>query len=269
MTGLPISLRLSEMHTDILFMGISSESKQIDIPAPLLAAAFVLFGAFAGATGAVIFGVLGAFLGGILAAAAAYGIVLAWQFARGLQSATPTVPAAAEAITPEIAADRTDSLTGLANENGLMAWFADRGPRLASDGMGLVVLVAKLEDFAKLEASRGREVADSILKEIAIRVSVVSGSEGIAARTNGDEFASVVVVVPAHAQAVAAERAGHLVELISRPVEHPSGAIWIGGSVGGATGSPDKGPEILAAARAALAAASRKGRNQYVVAKAD
>jgi diguanylate cyclase (GGDEF)-like protein len=168
-----------------------------------------------------------------------------------------------------LSADRIDALTGLANENGLAAWFAEKGGRLASDGKGIVVLVARLDDFDQVVSRRGQAIADLVLKEVAARVAVVAGSDGIAARTDGDEFASVVAVVPSRSEAIASERAGHLIELIGRPVEHSAGSIWLGGSVGAAYGSPLSGPAVLARARTALAQAARLGRGQCVVAKAE
>jgi predicted signal transduction protein with EAL and GGDEF domain len=94
---------------------------------------------------------------------------------------------------------------------------------------------------------------------------MVAGEEGIAARTDGEEFASVVAVVPERSEAMATERAGDLVDMIGRPVEHPMGAIWIGGFVGAAVGSPLDGDGTLARARKSLAAAVRLGRGQFVV----
>jgi len=172
------------------------------------------------------------------------------------------MPIPAQAVIP---ADRVDSLTGLANMNGLNAWFAEKGPRLAADGKGIVVIVARLDDFQPLIGSRGQSVADAVLVEVAKRVVMVAGDEGIAARTDGEEFASVVTVVPDRSEAIAKERAGDLIEMISRPVEHPMGAVWIGGSVGAAVGSPLDGEGTLARARVALASAVHLGRGQFVV----
>ena len=45
--------------------------------------------------------------------------------------------ATAEAPAPEpiaLTGDRIDELTGLANENGMLAWFRERAKRIAEDG---------------------------------------------------------------------------------------------------------------------------------------
>jgi diguanylate cyclase (GGDEF)-like protein len=163
--------------------------------------------------------------------------------------------------------DRLDSLTGLANENGLMAWLSEKGARIAADGKGIVIVAADLEDFDKIEQTYGKEVSDAVLIEVARRVATCTGSDGIASRTGGDEFAAIATVVPEDFAEVAADQAGRLAELIQRPVELPSGVIWIGGSVGAAAGMVSEGHAVLANAREALKKAKRLGRGHYVVHK--
>jgi diguanylate cyclase (GGDEF)-like protein len=235
---------------------------------PILGA---LFAALSALSGAVV--ALAAGLPVALAASAAAGVVAYLVLIRlRPRSAVPVTekPLQVQSATPAketatIPADRIDQLTGLANMNGLNAWFAEKGPRLAADGKGIVVLVAHLDDVQPLIRSRGQAVADAVLVEVAARVAMVAGDDGIAARTDGEEFASVVAVVPDRSEAIATERAGHLLEMIGRPVEHPSGAIWIGGSVGAASGSPLDGTGTLQRARRALASAIKLGRGQCVV----
>ncbi len=165
----------------------------------------------------------------------------------------------------EIPPDRLDPLTGLANINGLNAWFAEKAQRLAQDNKAIIVLSADLANYAQLVRSRGQELADAVIKEAARRVASFTGDDGIAARTEGDEFAVVATVVPAHSLELTAERAGKLTELLQRPVELPIGVIWIGGSVGAATGSPLEGQAVLAKAREALKKAKLVGQGHYVV----
>lgn len=166
----------------------------------------------------------------------------------------------------EIPIDRIDALTGLANENGLSAWFSEKCGKLAADGKGIIVLSADLADFDQIERSRGRAISDAVLIEVSKRVASCVGMDGIAARTSGDEFAAVATIVPLHSAEAAAEQAGKLAELIQRPVELPSGVVWIGGSVGAAYGLPLDGEKVLARARAALVKAKKVGRGHYIVA---
>ena len=211
-------------------------------------------------------------IGAAIGVAGAFTALLTAFFA----TIAPRVPMRATdyAVAPEaeerkedISPDRLDPLTGLANENGLMAWLSEKGARIAADGKGIIVVTADLEDFEKIEQSHGKEVSEAVLIEVARRVATCTGSEGIAARTNGDEFAAIATVVPANYAEYAAEQAGKLAELIQRPVELPSGVIWIGGSVGAAAGPVSEGGVILENAREALKKAKRLGRGHYVVHK--
>jgi diguanylate cyclase (GGDEF)-like protein len=224
-----------------------------------------LLGARAGGPG----GILGALAGAAIAAAAA-GFLASGIF-RPAGAAEAPAAASPEPAGPDLEAlakipeDRTDALTGLANANGLAAWFAERGPRLEEDGKGIVVLVANLDRFDEVERSRGKATAESVLIEVAQRVKVFAGEDGVAARTGGDEFVAIATSVPDHAVEYAEERAGTMAETIGRPVELKTGAMWIGGSVGAAVGRASEGDDILARARMAFAKARRLGLGRYVV----
>ncbi len=228
----------------------------------------IALGTGASLVGSIAFLVGGFALAAVCAALIGTGSLVYVLFIQGDKTA-----AAAPAFSPvedvpddaPIPADRIDALTGLANENGLFAWFSEKGAKLAADGKGIVVLSADLADFDQVERSRGKEIAEAVLKEVAKRVASCTGTDGIAARTSGDEFAAVATVVPAHSAEMAAEQAGKLAEMLQRPVELASGVVWIGGSVGAASGSPLEGTAVLDRAREALKKAKRLGRGHYVV----
>ena len=182
---------------------------------------------------------------------------------------TPSIPSEKtedkQSVDIIIPVDRIDALTGLANENGLMAWFAEKGVKLAADGRGIVLLVADLADFDQIERARGKAIADEVLIEVSKRVASCTGEDGIASHNSRDQFAAVATVVPMNSAEVAAEQAGKLAELLQRPVELPTGVIWIGGSVGAAYGSPLQGADVLSRARKALIKAKLIGRGHYIV----
>lgn len=222
--------------------------------------------ALSGASCAV--GAIAASLGGPVAAAIAVACACAGTFAfflAGDALRARAATAATGAPSSEIPSDRIDPLTGLANENGLMAWLKEKSDRIARDGKGIIVLAADLAEFERIEKTYPPEIVDSVLKEVARRVSTCTGADGIAARTSGDEFAAIATVVPARSSEAAEEQAGKLAELIQRPVELPTGVVWIGGSVGASWGEVSDGAEILRVAREALKKASALGRGHYVV----
>jgi diguanylate cyclase (GGDEF)-like protein len=245
---------------------LKQQGKKLDFTRVVSVAFVLLSGALSGivahAVGVVAaIGVAGGFAVLLLAF---FGTVAPRVVARAQEfAAEPVTETRKETISP----DRLDPLTGLANENGLMAWLSEKGARIAADGKGIIVVTADLEDFEKIEQTHGKEVSDAVLIEVARRVATCTGSEGIAARTNGDEFAAIATVVPANYAEYAAEQAGKLAELIQRPVELPAGVVWIGGSVGAAAGPVFDGGVILENAREALKKAKRLGRGHYVVHK--
>jgi len=215
-------------------------------------------------------GSLSAFFGGLTLALCVTALVgagtLAYFFRKLLKKTALTGSPSAPAVDT-IPSDRIDSLTKLANENGLMAWLSEKSARLIADSKGIIVLSADLADFDQVERSYAKPIVEAVLIEVARRVATCTGVDGIAARTSGDEFAAIATVVPANYAEVAEEEAGKLAELIQRPVELPTGVIWIGGSVGASYGAVTDGALILAQSREALKQAKRLGRGHYVVSK--
>jgi len=223
--------------------------------------------------GSCLVGSLSAFFGGLilsLCMTVLLGAGTLAYFIRKLMK-TPAAPGAepipSMPAVDTIPSDRIDPLTQLANENGLMAWFAEKGARLIADNKGIIVLSADLADFDQVERSYAKPIVEAVLIEVARRVATCTGADGIAARMSGDEFAAIATVVPANYAEVAEEEAGKLAELIQRPVELPTGVIWIGGSVGASYGAVTDGTLILAQSREALKQAKRRGRGHYVVSK--
>lgn len=236
-----------------------------------------LAGILAGAS--ALLGLLGYALAGTIggliavATALALGSLLGRNFGReSLKAEEPTMPSeeagpAEAASGPTLSEDRIDTLTGLANENGLMAWFAERIPKLAAEKRDIVVLSASLEGLEPILRSRGQGVVDKVIIEVAHRIEAFASEGGIAARTGGGEFAAKVSVTPEHASYYASEIAARLAEVLQRPVEMPEGVIWIGGCVGAASGPASEGSGVLTRARTALERAKQIGLGHYVVDK--
>lgn len=228
---------------------------------------------------ATLLGGLAALAGGVaglvVSVAIVTGVVIGFLFTTPSQQkpADPLAPSLTpEKVHPkapeapkEIPPDRIDALTGLANMNGLNAWFAEKTARLAADNKAIIIMAADLANYGQLVLSRGQEQADAILKEAAKRVSTFTGEDGIAARTGSDEFAVVAAVVPQKSVELISDQAGKLTEMLQRPIELPMGVVWIGGSVGAAMGNPMEGPAILEKAREALKKAKKLGEGHYFV----
>jgi diguanylate cyclase (GGDEF)-like protein len=215
---------------------------------------------------AALIGMVSTLLGGVLSGVAAVVFVALVAYVTPvLIERSRKKPDIATTITREISQDRIDSLTGLANENGLMGWISENATRVSTDGKSIVILSTDLDGFDTLERTRGKQAADAVLIEVAKRVASCTGENGIAARTGNDEFAAIASVVPWQSREIAADQAGKLAELIQRPVELSSGVVWIGGFVGAAAGPPGEAMMVLAHAREALKQAKIMGRGHYKV----
>jgi diguanylate cyclase (GGDEF)-like protein len=83
-----------------------------------------------------------------------------------------------------------DALTGLANRTLLV----ERIEHLLGAGSAVDVVFLDLVGFKAVNDTYGHDTGDAALREIAQRLEVAVGNEGLAARLGGDEF---VIVVPA------------------------------------------------------------------------
>lgn len=220
-------------------------------------------GAFLGGVATLLGGILGLLIGVLLTALIMVGLLLyeAWKIQKKQAlSQKPKEPKATG--IPE---DRTDELTGLANENGLKAWFIEKTGRIQEDNKAIMVISADLANYSQLVASRGQAQADAILKEAARRIASFTGADGIAARTGTDEFAVIATVLPTQNIELVSDTAGKLTEMLQRPIEMPTGVVWIGGSVGAAMGKPNEAQQTLERARQALKKSKQLGVGHFYV----
>lgn len=151
----------------------------------------------------------------------------------------------------------TDLLTGLPNR----ACFYRAVESALSGGQPLALLMIDLDGFKDVNDTLGHAVGDSILCEIAARLTAAVGDRGMAARMGGDEFAillggEAVYTVQAFSDAVIAA--------LSRPILVDQQEVHVGASCGIAK-APQHAQEALAligGADLALFQAKRMGGSQ-------
>nr|WP_296067544.1 EAL domain-containing protein [uncultured Actinoplanes sp.] len=80
----------------------------------------------------------------------------------------------------------SDQLTGLANRRALMRDLLAFRRRAGQQG---TLIVIDLHGLAEINDSRGREIGDATLIEVARRIRSLIGADDVAARLGGDEFA--------------------------------------------------------------------------------
>jgi diguanylate cyclase (GGDEF)-like protein/PAS domain S-box-containing protein len=154
-----------------------------------------------------------------------------------------------------------DELTGLPNR-GLLKDRLDRAAALCRrEATPLAVLFLDLDYFKHVNDSLGHAAGDSLLQEIARRLSAGVRAEDTVARLGGDEF-----VLLLHADARGAARtAEKLLALLSEPCMMEGHMLRVAASIGIAL-CPEDGNDhesLLRAADTALALAKQTGRGTY------
>ena len=159
----------------------------------------------------------------------------------------------------------TDPLTGLANR----AWFYQVLEERLAPGRGpcisAAVLFLDLDGFKDVNDARGHQAGDTLLAEVANRISHCVREQDLVARHGGDEF--VVLLVKIESPSVALAVAARIIEAISVPFPVDDGHVHLGVSVGIAL-FPEHGSsgnELLKRADLAMYRAKNQGGRSYAV----
>ncbi|HEY7933430.1 MAG TPA: bifunctional diguanylate cyclase/phosphodiesterase [Solirubrobacteraceae bacterium] len=144
---------------------------------------------------------------------------------------------------------RYDQLTGLPNRT----LFIERVEQaLAQDEISrLAIMLVDIDGFKEINDTLGHQTGDTLLREIATRISSASGQDGIAARMGGDEYGLVLRDAPSsdRALAVASTVQTHLLE----PITLDGVALNIETSIGIAHGSSEVSDPVELLRRADVA----------------
>jgi diguanylate cyclase (GGDEF)-like protein len=149
----------------------------------------------------------------------------------------------------------TDALTGLANRRQLLKTLQDE----AVGGPPCVLLAIDLDGFKNINDTRGHDVGDTVLVEVANRLRTNLRPGDLAARLGGDEFAVLMWSKPPEAMVVSQR----LLTVLSRPYELDSGTAFISASIGVAgCATADSVPSLLRNADLALRFAKQRGKHR-------
>jgi diguanylate cyclase (GGDEF)-like protein len=125
-----------------------------------------------------------------------------------------------------------DKLTGLPNR----AWFGETlreaVEAAAKSGLRLAVLYIDLDNFKDVNDTLGHEVGDSLLQQVAERLTAGGNETAAAARIGGDEFALILPALDADAGATAIALGESLIAALGQPFAIDGRPIFIGASVG-------------------------------------
>jgi diguanylate cyclase (GGDEF)-like protein len=155
---------------------------------------------------------------------------------------------------------RTDTVTGLLNRGGLNHALVEQLLSLPPDSK-LALFWLDLDRFKEVNDTLGHGVGDSVLAEVAHRLTDVAPADATVARFGGDEFVAACIVGD---RAESEQLASAMIGDLSRPFRIDGNRIACGASMGVAL-LPDDGHDIdtvMQSADLALYHAKVGGRNQ-------
>lgn len=158
-----------------------------------------------------------------------------------------------------------DELTHLPNWELFKTQLSQQMDNRKQDAGKLAVMLVDLDRFKWINDNLGRNVGDSLLQEVAKRLSSVVGSEDAVARLSSDEFVIMLPSIKGIDDAVkVAQRA---VDQLSQGIFVDHREIFISGSVGISIypEHASQPKELVKKADVAMYAAKQGGRNTYRV----
>lgn len=162
-----------------------------------------------------------------------------------------------------------DGLTHINNRRRFDEYAAVEWERALRDRSEISVLIADVDDFKHYNDTYGHLAGDEVLKKIAMAVHNSSiRPADLAARFGGEEFAIVLPGTSSVGAQHVAERLREAVESLQVPHQGSAVLEVVTLSIGGATGSPERGSallDLLDKADTALYQAKALGKNQVVL----
>lgn len=156
-----------------------------------------------------------------------------------------------------------DELTGLPNRNYFMQHLAQHIEIARRHGSLLAVLFLDLDRFKNVNDTLGHPCGDSLLKQVAVRLSGLMRREDIVARLGGDEFVCLLPSVE-HREQVA-QVAKKIIDALSRSFDVDGHELSACSSIGISL-YPDDGSDVdtlIKHADSAMYRAKDQGRNRY------
>ena len=165
-------------------------------------------------------------------------------------------------------AARTDALTGLLNHGAMQVRLREEIARAQRDGTVLSCVILDLDDFKRVNDSRGHQAGDELLRGVADLLRAELRPYDQVARYGGDEF---VLLLPGSDEATACQVAERVRDAVAAEAE-PGSRLELAGacSLGVAQWhEPLDAAALLEHADRALLLAKRTGKGRVAVANAD
>jgi diguanylate cyclase (GGDEF)-like protein/PAS domain S-box-containing protein len=157
-----------------------------------------------------------------------------------------------------------DELTGLPNRRAVLDHLATALTGRDGTSGPVAVCTLDIDHFKDLNDSRGHDVGDQLVVQVAARLRRRVEPGDLVARLGGDELAVVTTTVPTIRRA--AQTAGQWLDVFDEPFELDGGACHVTASAGVALATRgDRPADVLRRADAAMYLAKRRGRARVEV----
>ncbi len=153
-----------------------------------------------------------------------------------------------------------DALTGLANRAQLGRILYEMG----TSGTPCAILFIDLDGFKLINDTRGHDVGDEVLLEVAARLRSAVRPSDVVARFGGDEFVVVCSNTTGEEFGIARRVSERIEHLLRCPIKTQDGPATVTASIGIADGviDPEVPQELLQRADAAMYQAKRLGKDR-------
>ncbi|WP_115365943.1 putative bifunctional diguanylate cyclase/phosphodiesterase [Alteripontixanthobacter maritimus] len=156
-----------------------------------------------------------------------------------------------------------DSLTGLANRHNMNRHLDGRMAGGKSSGRTCALMMLDLDKFKHVNDTLGHQAGDSLLCQVAERLTAIAGKRGMVCRLGGDEFQVMLPDIDDRGEL--GEMADKIIQILSQPYPIDDKRAIIGASVGIAIApfDGDTREDLIRAADLSLYAAKNGGRGQF------
>ncbi|HEX7853589.1 MAG TPA: EAL domain-containing protein [Sphingobium sp.] len=158
---------------------------------------------------------------------------------------------------------RFDQLTQLPNRLHLTEALEQAVEAMTRWNTRSAFLMIDLDRFKSVNDTLGHHIGDRLLAQVAERLRAVCGSMAFCGRLGGDEFA---VLIPEIRDATEIEQlSAGIIEHLSQPYEVEHHTLFVGASIGSATGPRDGGTadELIRSADLAMYRAKEEGGGRH------
>ena len=157
----------------------------------------------------------------------------------------------------------SDALTGLYNRTYLMNCLEGFIENPVNDTQSLVLFFIDLDRFKHINDTLGHKAGDTLLCEVAKRLTEVTCSSDVIARWGGDEF--IVMMEGEFNQTSIKAKAQEMLEIMRTPIELEGHMVNILTSIGVASSQVGKADaqELIKQADTAMYHTKKNGRNNY------